>query len=323
MKIAVAIPCYKVKKHVLNVISRIPAIVDRIYAVDDACPESSGQWIEEHGNDPRLVVLYNDENQGVGGAVLRAYKEALADGMDIIVKVDGDGQMAPELIPLFVKPIMNSQCDYTKGNRFFRLESLESMPRVRLLGNAALSFITKASCGYWNIMDPTNGYTAIHSAILRELPLEKISKRYFFETDMLFRLNTVRAVVRDVPMDSLYEDEKSNLHIKTVLPEFIKNNIKRLVKRYGYSYWLRDFNIASIYSVLGVLLLCISAIFGGYHWLIGNLNNELNSSGTVMLAALPVIIGFQFLIAFLQFDMANVPSEPLAPQLDSEMEEKN
>ncbi|HUH57405.1 MAG TPA: glycosyltransferase family 2 protein [Pseudomonadales bacterium] len=323
MKIAVAIPCYKVRKHVLEVIEQIPDSVQRIYAVDDKCPEASGQFIEEHCTDPRVTVLYNSSNRGVGGAVLSAYRQALADNMDIVVKIDGDGQMKPSLLPSFVRPILEGRCDYTKGNRFFRLDSLQGMPKMRLWGNAALSFITKASSGYWNIMDPTNGYTAIHCSVLRELPLDKIANRYFFETDMLFRLNTVRAVVRDIPMDAVYEDEESNLKITTVLPEFLKSNLSRMFRRYGYNYWLRDFNIASIYSVLGTLLVCMGSIFGLSHWLESTLTGELSSSGTVMLAALPIILGVQFLIAFLQHDMSNIPTEPLAPQLPAHSHEEN
>lgn len=323
MKIAVAIPCYKVRKHVLDVIQRIPDSVYRIYAVDDACPELSGQYLEEHCTDPRVKVLYNPINQGVGGAMITAYRQAILDGMDIVVKIDGDGQMNPRLLPNFVRPILDERCDYTKGNRFFRLESLKDMPKMRLLGNAALSFISKASCGYWNIMDPTNGFTAIHCSVLRELPLEKLSTRYFFETDMLFRLNTLRAVVRDVPMDSVYEDEESNLKITTALPEFLKKNVSRMFRRYGYNYWLRDFNIASIYSVLGVILVGTGTVFGVEHWLQSSQTGQFTSSGTVMLAALPIIIGVQFLIAFLQHDMSRIPSEPIAPQLPGRQDEKH
>ena len=268
-------------------------------------------------------MLYNSSNRGVGGAVLSAYRQAIIDNMDIVVKIDGDGQMKPNLLPHFVHPIIEGRCDYTKGNRFFRLESLQGMPKMRLLGNAALSFITKASSGYWNIMDPTNGYTAIHCSVLRELPLEKIANRYFFETDMLFRLNTVRAVVRDIPMDAVYEDEESNLKITTALPEFLKNNLSRMFRRYGYNYWLRDFNVASIYSVLGLLLLCMGSIFGLSHWLASTSSGEPSSSGTVMLAALPIILGVQFLISFLQHDISNIPTEPLAPQLSIHPHEKN
>lgn len=228
MRIAVAIPCYKVTQHVLGVIQAIGPEVAIIYAVDDACPDGSGRFIEKHNQDPRVRVLFNPENRGVGGAIVTAYKAAIADGVDIVVKIDGDGQMNPALLPQFVRPLLLGEADYTKGNRFFRPESVQSMPPVRLFGNAVLSFMTKLSCGYWNIMDPTNGYTAARSCVLAELPLDKLEQRYFFETDMLFRLNTLRAVVKDIPMDSVYADEESNLQIGKVLPEFLKKHAARL-----------------------------------------------------------------------------------------------
>ena len=315
MRIAVAIPCYKVTQHVLNVIANIGPEVKAIYAVDDACPAGSGQFIEEHSHDQRVQVLYNPENRGVGGAIIPAYKAAMADGMDIVVKIDGDGQMNPALLPLFVRPLLRGQADYTKGNRFFRPESVRGMPAMRLFGNAVLSFMTKLSCGYWSIMDPTNGYTAIRTSMLHELPLEKLECRYFFETDMLFRLNTLRAVVRDVPMDSVYADEKSNLKIGHVLPEFLKKHASCLARRYIYSYIVRDFNVGSIYSIFGILLLLTGTGFGMLHW-IGSASSTLPAtSGTVMLAALPIIIGIQFLVAFLHYDMESVPSEPLSALL--------
>ncbi|MBP8141407.1 MAG: glycosyltransferase family 2 protein, partial [Acidovorax sp.] len=150
MRIAVAIPCYKVTQHVLGVIAAIGPEVEAIYAVDDACPDGSGRFIEEHNRDPRVRVLYNPQNLGVGGAIVTAYKAAIADGMDIVVKIDGDGQMNPALLSHFVRPLLRGEADYTKGNRFFRPESVQGMPPVRLFGNAVLSFLTKLSCGYWN-----------------------------------------------------------------------------------------------------------------------------------------------------------------------------
>ena len=315
MKIAVAIPCYKVTQHVMGVIAAIGPEVERIYAVDDACPNHSGQFIEEHNTDPRVRVLYNPENQGVGGAIVTAYKAAIADGMDIVVKIDGDGQMNPALLPQFVRPLLRHQADYTKGNRFFRPESVQGMPPVRLFGNAVLSFLTKLSCGCWNSMDPTNGYTAVRTNVLEELPLDKLERRYFFETDMLFRLNTVRAVVKDIPMDSVYADEESNLKIGKVLPEFLRKHLSRLGRRYVYNYLVRDFNVGTIYSLVGTLLVLCGGIFGLVHWISGNVNNQTASSGTVMLAALP-IIGIQCLIAFMHYDVSNVPTEPLSTLLD-------
>ena len=312
MKISVAIPCYKVTQHVIEVIEKIPDCVTTIYAVDDCCPDGSGNWILQNCKDPRVRVLFHTKNQGVGGAVSTAYGQAIKDGMDIVVKIDGDGQMNPKLLPLFVTPIIQGRADYTKGNRFFRLESVQTMPKIRIFGNAALSFITKISCGYWNIMDPSNGYTAIHTSVLRELPISKLEKRYFFETDMLFRLNTIRAVVKDIPMDAVYADEESNLKINKILPEFLKKHAIRIGKRYFYNYFLRDFNAGTIYSIFGVLFLSFGIIFGGIHWISSLLDNLPASSGTVMLAALPVIIGIQFLIAFLHHDISSTPQEPLS-----------
>ncbi|PIF91911.1 glycosyltransferase involved in cell wall biosynthesis [Acidovorax sp. 62] len=317
MRIAVAIPCFRVTQHILGVIASIGTEVHTIYAIDDACPDGSGRFIEEHNKDPRVRVLFNPENCGVGGAVVTAYKAAIADGMDIVVKIDGDGQMNPALLPKFVRPLLRGEADYTKGNRFFRPESVQSMPPIRLFGNAVLSFMTKLSCGYWNIMDPTNGYTAARTCVLAELPLDKLEKRYFFETDMLFRLNTLRAVVKDIPMDSVYANEESNLKIGKVLPEFLRKHASRLWRRYVYNYLVRDFNVGTLYSIFGTLLVIVGSAFGAMHWLDSALSNHPATSGTVMLAALPILIGIQCLIAFLHYDVSNLPTEPLSLSLES------
>lgn len=321
MRIAVVIPSYKVRAHVLDVIARIPPQVQRIYVVDDQCPQQSGQLVQQECHDARVRVLFHEHNQGVGGAVSSGYRAAIEEGMDIVVKVDGDGQMDPALIPHFTRPIERGRADYTKGNRFYRPESLKGMPPIRLFGNAALSFINKLSTGYWSIMDPTNGYTAIHTSVLREMPLHKLEKRYFFETDMLYHLNTMRAVVHDVPMDAVYADEESSLKVSKVLPEFIVKHVNRFFKRYVYLYLLRDFNIGSLYSLLGVVLCGLGVVFGGWAWLRSLTTGQPATSGTVMLAALPLIIGIQFLIAFLHHDVERVPSQPLSEDLTDDPEE--
>jgi dolichol-phosphate mannosyltransferase len=297
------------------VIENIGPVIDSIFVVDDACPEGTGDWVLSHCRDDRVRVLRHEQNQGVGGAVMNGYLQAIKVGCDIAVKIDGDGQMNPELISHFIEPILSARADYTTGNRFYRLESLEQMPRLRLFGNACLSFLAKMSCGYWNLMDPTNGYTALHLGVLQELPLDKISKRYFFETDMLFRLNTIRAVVKNVPMKAQYGDEVSGLRISRVLPEFAFKHLTCMLRRYGYNYWLRDINVGTLYSFFGLLLTTFGVVIGVYSWLHNLFEGTLASSGTVMLAALPTLIGIQFLIAFVHYDIASVPQEPLHPQL--------
>lgn len=185
-KIAVVIPSFRVKSHINRVLSSIGQEVWRIYVVDDCCPDESGNFVRQNCRDPRVQVLWNKQNLGVGGAVLAGYRAAIADGANVIVKIDGDGQMDPALLPLFVAPIIAGEADYTKGNRFYNLENVRSMPPVRLIGNAVLSFMTKFSSGYWNIFDPTNGYTAIHANVIRILPLEKIKKDTFLSLTCCF-----------------------------------------------------------------------------------------------------------------------------------------
>lgn len=307
LRIAVVIPSYRVTRHVLGVIASIPANVWRIYVVDDACPDGSGQLVQREATDPRVRVLFNAENQGVGGAVMAGYEQAAADGADIIVKIDGDGQMDPELIDTFVEPILLGEADYTKGNRFYDLQQLRGMPKVRVFGNAVLSLMAKLSTGYWDLFDPTNGYTAIHADLVRQLPLGKISRRYFFETDILFRLNIARAVVVDVPMQAVYGDEVSNLKISRIVGDFLVKHVRNFGKRIFYNYYLRDMSLASIELPLGILLLLFGVVFGGYNWIESARAGIPTPAGTVMLAALPVLTGVQLVLAFLGTDIASVP----------------
>ena len=261
--------------------------------------------------DRRVSVIRHEENQGVGGAVMTGYKAAIADGMDILVKIDSDGQMDPALILDFAVPVIDGEADYTKGNRFFDLEKVRSMPKVRLFGNAVLSLMCKLSSGYWNIFDPTNGYTAIHSDVARHLPFDKISRRYFFETDMLFRLNTLRAVVVDVPMEAKYGDEVSNLKISQIVGEFFVKHIRNFSKRIFYNYYLRDMSLASIELPIGFLSLIFGLVYGAYHWLHSAQTGIPTPAGTVMLSAFPIFAAIQLLLGFIGYDISSVPTRPL------------
>ena len=309
--IAVVIPSYRVTRHILGVIAGIGPEVTRIYVVDDKCPDASGAFVRANCSDPRVTVLEHAENQGVGGAVMTGYRAAIDDGAQVIVKIDGDGQMDAALLPDFVAPILAGEADYTKGNRFFDLEQIRQMPAMRLFGNAVLSLMTKLSSGYWNLFDPTNGYTAIHADAARHLPFDKISRRYFFETDMLFRLNTLGAVVADVPMDAKYGDEVSNLKISKVVTEFAAKHVRNLAKRLFYNYYLRNMSLASLELPLGLGLLGFGTVYGLARWMGSAEHDVATPAGSVMLAALPVIMGVQLILAFLAYDIASVPTRPL------------
>lgn len=310
MKVAVVIPSYKVKKHILSVINKIGPSVHKIYVVDDCCPEGSGDYVIENNTDERVSVIKHNQNQGVGGAVMTGYLSAINDGMEIVVKIDGDDQMEPKLIPSFIAPIIAGEADYTKGNRFFNLDNISVMPKFRLFGNAVLSFMTKISSGYWDLFDPTNGYTAIHADVIRHLPMNKISKRYFFESDILFRLNTLKAVVVDIPMDAKYEDEVSNLKISKIVGDFMFKHSRNLLKRVFYNYYLRDMSLASIELPIGLAMFIFGVVSGAINWYESIDTGIATTSGTVMLAGLPIILGLQLILAFIGHDVSNVPKRP-------------
>lgn len=306
MKKAVVIPCYKVLDTLLYVVSKIPQdLIDYIIVIDDKCPDSSGKLIDALKKNN--IVIFHAENQGVGGAVMTGYTKALELECDIIIKVDGDGQMDPADIKDLIEPLVNNQADYTKGNRFNNASVLKLMPKVRLFGNSFLSFIIKFVSGYWNVFDPTNGYTAIHRRVLEKIDLTRISKGYFFEIHMLIELNIINAVVKDVALSARYGNETSSLKISTVLIQFPAKIIKGFLKRVLLKYFIYDFNMASVYIVLGVPLFIFSCTFGIWQWVDSFFSGQAKSAGTIMLAALPLVLSFQMLLQAIHIDIANTP----------------
>jgi dolichol-phosphate mannosyltransferase len=223
--------------------------------------------------------------------------------------------MDPGFIPRLIRPLLAGEADYTKGNRFFRLEGLRAMPAIRLLGNAVLSFVNKLSSGYWNLFDPTNGFTAIQAVVLAAMPLEKINRGYFFESDMLFRLNTLQAVVMDVPMNAVYGEEQSSMRIGQVLASFPLLHGRSMCKRLFYNYYLRNFSIASVNLLIGLIMHVFGLSFGIVQWVENAALGIGTPAGTVMLAALPVIVGTQLVLSFLAYDIEHVPSVPVHKRL--------
>lgn len=303
MRVAAIIPSYRVKAKILSVLAQIGPEVEKIYVVDDECPDKSGVFVQENCADPRVQVLFNETNQGVGGAMITGYRAAIEEGMHVAVKIDGDGQMDPELIPKFIEPILAGRCDYTKGNRFYYLDDCREMPGIRIFGNAVLSFFTKLSSGYWALFDPTNGYTAISVACLKHVPLDRLSRRFFFESDILFRLNLCNASVVDVPMTAKYKDEVSNLQISRILAPFLIGHARNFLKRIVYRYFVRDFSFGSVEFLLGIVLVPFGVCFGTWKWYEVWQTGVPATSGTVMLSALPIVLGVQFLLGFVSFDL--------------------
>ena len=311
LKIACVIPCYKERNHILDVLKKIPDIVDFIFVVDDNCPEKTGEIVLEKNEDLRVNVIFMEKNLGVGGATVAGYKEAIKYNADIVVKIDGDGQMDPLDLKKVITPIVSKKCDYTKGNRFFFVNDIKSMPKVRIFGNICLTFFSKFSSGFWEISDPTNGYTAIHQVALKSLDLDKISRGYFFESDILCKLYLIRAKVLDVPIPANYRNEESGINIIKIIPLFLRLHTYNFFKRIIAVYFLRDFHFYSLNLFIGIILFGFGIIFGLIHYTMSLTLGITASAGTVMLSALPIFTGFISLMQFMSFDIKNSPKFPL------------
>jgi dolichol-phosphate mannosyltransferase len=319
--LVVVIPAYKVSDHILPLLELIGPEVSRIIVVDDACPENSGSIVQQYCSDPRVEVLRHKVNLGVGGATKTGIQAAIVSGATIIIKVDGDGQMDPRLIPKFVEPIILRKADYVKGNRFFSIEHINTMPKTRIIGNLILSFYSKLSSGYWNILDPNNGYIAINSEAARNLPLDKVSNRYFFESDMLFRLNLLRAKIVDMPMRSKYASEVSNLKIIPTIFEFSFKHLRNFLKRIVYTYFVRDLNLASLQLLFGLVLSIFGFAVGAHGWWNAYRIGESTNTGTLILTAMSILSGLQLVLGFFSYDMSNVPRETISDDLSDGAED--
>ena len=316
-RIAVVIPSFRAAATIGGVLGAIGPEVERIYLVDDGCPDATGERALRDHADPRLVVLRNGRNLGVGGAMKRGYGRALADRFDIVVKLDADGQMDPRHLPRLIAPIVGGEADYAKGNRFAPERSmptgsspraLSEMPPARRAGNMAHSFLHRAATGYWRIGDPANGYTAIHRRALERIGVEALADCFFFETDMLFRLNLVDAVVADVALPACYPGSGSSLSLRRVAPRFAAMTASRCLRRLRAKYFTGRWNLGSAKLAAGLALIVAAAALAGWRW------NGPDSFGGLSgaAAATCLLLGLAFFTAAGVYDARRTAREPLS-----------
>ena len=314
LSIAIVSPCYNVQAHIVEVVTSLPDYVQDIILVNDASLDDTPKIIEQLREDgfvqnKHCHTVHLAVNQGVGGAVLAGFEKALSLKSNVIVKMDGDGQMDPANLPLLIEPLVIGKADYTKGNRLLNALTLVDMPLVRRLGNAVLSFLIKISSGYWNIVDPVNGYFALRWEVLEILPFNMIHKRFFFESSMLIALRIIRAVVLDIPMDARYGIEKSNIKLIRVLIEFPWELTKGFLRRVWLTKILYSLTIEAILGLCGFALVSVGIAYGVGHVLFTP--TVILSSEALLAVALPLFLGFQMLMNGALLDIQSVPTTPL------------
>ena len=307
--VAVVIPAYRAARTIENVIAGVPSFVRHIVVVDDGSPDETADVVRRAG-DPRVELVAHETNQGVGGAVMTAYQRAVQLGAEIIAKMDADSQMDPDYLLQLITPIVLGEADYTKGNRFLHERELRAMPGRRRFGNSGLSFMTKLASGYWSVFDPTNGYTAIHASLVPLLATASVAKRFFFESSMLLNLSLLRAVVRDVYIPARY-GAGSHLSESRAAVQFPFQLFRGFLRRLRLQYFVRDFTAVSLYIVFGLVLTLFGTVWGLWHFLISAQSGVVATTGTVMIAVLPLIVGVQLLLQAVTLDIQSAPTMPL------------
>jgi glycosyltransferase involved in cell wall biosynthesis len=308
LRVAAVVPAYKEQEHIASVIATMPDLVDHIVIVDDASPDATAERARQAADD-RTVVISLEKNQGVGGAVLTGHRAALDLGADVCVVMAGDGQMDPDYLPALLEPIATGRAQFTKANRFYGRGSFAGMPRMRVLGNIALSFLTKASSGYWNLFDPQNGYTAIHRDALVRIPWDQIARRYDFENDLLINLNILRVPAVDVPVPARYGAEVSGMNLATVGPRIASRLFRGFWTRMWWKYVLQSFSAVALLFFSGLGLLALGLLVGV--WIIVNtLGPPVASPGTVILCVAPLLSGLQMLLFAMLLDIQESAHRP-------------
>lgn len=310
--IAAVVPAYNVGPLIGSVLREIPEQVRTVIVVDDASSDDTAAVVAACAEtDERIRLLRHASNGGVGAAMISGYNQALQLGADIIVKIDGDGQMPLAMLPKLIQPLIDGEADYTKGNRFRDFQAIRKMPALRRLGNIGLSFLAKAATGYWHAFDPTNGFVAIRADVLAQVPMAGISPGYFFETSMLSRLYLLGAVVKEIPMPARYAGEPSSLSIPRVLVGFPGRLFAAFFRRLLLKNFVYDFSLESLHLLSSSILLAAGMMFGGYQWVWHATRGLAAPTGTVVLPALLVILGFQSLLAAVTLDLQATPREPI------------
>lgn len=317
--IAAVVPAYREEKMIAQVIETMPDFVDHIVIVDDCSPDDTSGAVRRV-DDPRVALIRHEVNQGVGGAIITGHTEAMRLGADIDVIMAGDAQMDPDHLPSLLDRVTDDGYGFAKANRFYAPESFAGMPRHRVLGNIMLSFMTKFASGYWNLFDPQNGYTAVRTEVLRRVPLERVAKRYSFENDLLIHLNILQVSATDVPIPAVYGDEVSSIRLSKVVPELMHRLTVGFWTRIWYRYVLWSFSPIALLLFGGLFLMTFGIGFS--IWVMFQIAaSVVATAATVMLAALPLVIGTQMLLTALQLDIQSTPSRPdLPPYRDLSVE---
>ena len=303
--VGVVVPAYNEERQIGKVLETMPAFVDHIIVVDDhsadATIERCKEWENRLGS--RLTIIAQPKRGGVGAAITSGYKRSVELGLDVVAVMAGDGQMDPNDLTLIIEPVTTGKADYSKGNRLFTGEAWRKTPAVRYLGNAFLSMLTKVASGYWHVADSQSGYTAISRAALQSLDLERVYPSYGYPNDLLVRLNINNFRVADVPVHPRYGiGERSSMNVFKVMPTVSLLLFRGFMRRLFLKYVIKDFHPLVFFYFFGITFLIAGIILGLLESVLKIFTGGI-AIATIVLVALLLVTGLQFLLFAMWFDM--------------------
>ncbi len=302
VKLSVVIPAFRAEATIASVLQQIPDCVDQIIVVDDASPDQTATIVADL-DDKRIVTVRHDRNLGVGGAMVSGFKKALESGAAMVAKIDADEQMDPQYLDRFVAAAECCRCDYVKANRFGHINSLTTMPKIRFLGNIFLTLLTKFVSGYWNVFDPQNGYIVITRRMLKRLDLTKIDPGYFFENSMLIQLNIMRARIAEIYLPAKYGPATSSMDLAHISVSFPGKLLRGYLYRIYQKYIFRSLSPFAILACFGITAIAWGVLWGGIAWWDSYTTRVAATTGTVMIALLPFLLGWSALLQAFVLDV--------------------
>jgi glycosyltransferase involved in cell wall biosynthesis len=301
LRVAVVVPAHNESRHVGDVVKAMPGLVDAVTVVDDGSIDDTF-GVARAAADERTTVVRFEQNRGVGGAIVEGHRLAMEVGADVSVVIAGDGQMDPDYLPSLLDPIADSGYEFTKANRFFAIGSFDGMPRMRIVGNIVMSFLTKAASGYWHLFDPQNGYTAIHRSALERLPLKRLRERFEFENDLLIHMNIARVRATDVPIPARYGEEVSDLRLMRDVRRILTLLAVGFWRRIWWKYIVQSFSPVALLLLFGLALVAAGLAIGAFV-VVNSIGPPTASTATVLMSVAPLLTGIHLLVSALLLDI--------------------
>ena len=305
-KIAVVIPAYNEEKLIGQVITTMPDYVDKMVIVDDASSDKTQQIaLEYQKKDPdRIVLIRHEKNTGVGSSIADGYEWSRDHDIDLAAVMAGDAQMDPDDLEDLLRPVHEDRADYSKGNRLFTGDAWRIIPRVRYLGNAMLSLMTKIASGYWSIADSQCGYTVINKKALHTIDWKMMYPTYGQPNDLLVRLNIYNFRVVDVPVRPIYNiGEKSGIRPLLIIPRMLWLILRLFIKRMNQKYIIRDFHPLLLFYAVGLTQLFIFSPLLLARLVIRWVEYGRIPAMNALTFIFMVITGVQFVLFAMWFDM--------------------